>query len=115
MKVKFALFNIDTACVDVYVNEYAKKPKVSIYTPLVEESLQMSTYTQSQVDKLIYDNPLEYAEMVLNGTLADYVALCNKSGYEQTKHLKTQIQAHNEGMSETQAESLARQYLMYDS
>ena len=82
---KRAEFNIDTSCIDVYVNEYAKKPKISIYTPLVEDNLHITPYAYSQLQKLLDDNPLKYAEMVLNGTLDDYVALCN-SEYSEVKN-----------------------------
>ena len=72
-----AEFNIDTACVDVYIHEYATKPKVSIYTPLIEDSLQMGMYARSQLKRLVYEHPSEYADMVMDGTISEYVALCN--------------------------------------
>jgi len=110
-----AKYNEDNSCVDVYVSEYAKKPKISIHTGLIEESLNATPYAYSQLQKLLDDSPLEYAEMVLNDTIGDYVALCNSEYAEQTETLKIQLSSHYEDMSETQINSLVKEFMMYDN
>ena len=86
-------FNIDTACVEL---RYADGEVLSIYTPGVEDSFDttlpmrteevLSIYTpgvedsfdttlpmRTEMDWLIYNAPLEYAQMVLDGTLEQYL------------------------------------------
>ena len=71
-----AEFNEDTACVDCYVSKYSKKPKLSIYTPYVEVCLPNYSF---ELERLIYENPLEYAEIVLdNDKCKNYLDLCVK-------------------------------------
>jgi len=112
---KRAEFNTDTNCVDVYVNEYAEKPKISICTPLIEDSLRTSPYANSQLQFLAEDKPMEYAEMVANGTLDDYMELCKAEDKEQSKAIRTRLSKHYKNMSETQIDSLVREFMMYDS
>lgn len=59
-------FNIDTACVEL---RYADGEVLSIYTPGVEDSFDTTLPMRTEMDWLIYNAPLEYAQMVLDGTL----------------------------------------------
>ena len=63
-------FNIDTACVDV---EYEDGFVLSIYTPTVEDAVAHTMQQRSELDWLIYNAPLEYAQMVLDGTMEQYL------------------------------------------
>ena len=59
-------FNIDTACVEL---RYADSSSISIYTPGVDDSLDTILPMRTEMDQLIYNAPLKYAQMVLDGTL----------------------------------------------
>ncbi|MEE0698039.1 MAG: DUF6061 family protein [Oscillospiraceae bacterium] len=63
-------FNIDTACVELC---YADGEVLSIYTPGIEDSFDTTIAMRAEMDWLIYNDPLEYAQMVLDGTLESYL------------------------------------------
>ncbi len=63
-------FNIDTACVEL---RYADSSSISIYTPGVDDSLDTILPMRTEMDQLIYNAPLKYAQMVLDGTLEQYL------------------------------------------
>lgn len=63
-------FNIDTACVEL---RYADGKVLSIYTPGIEDSFDTTIAMRAEMDWLIYNDPLEYAQMVLDGTLESYL------------------------------------------
>ena len=63
-------FNIDTACVEL---RYADGAVLSIYTPGVEDSFDTTLPMRTEMDWLIYNAPLEYAQMVLDGSLESYL------------------------------------------
>ena len=59
-------FNIDTACVEL---KYADGTTISIDTIAVENEVADNMYQRSELDWLIYNKPLEYAQLVLEGDL----------------------------------------------
>lgn len=70
MKFLSCRFNIDTACVEL---RCADGRVVSIYTPAVEDAYAKNMYQRSELDWLIYNNPAEYAELILNGDPEAYL------------------------------------------
>lgn len=77
MKFISCRFNIDTACVEL---RCADGRLVSIYTPAVEDEYAENMYQRSELDWLIYNDPVAYAELILNGDPAKYldaVTECN--------------------------------------
>ena len=63
-------FNIDTACIEL---RYADGGSINIYCPGVEDSFDTTLPMRAETDWLIYNEPLEYARMVLDGTLEGYL------------------------------------------
>lgn len=63
-------FNMDTACVEL---KYADGTQISIDCIAVENQVVRNMYEQSELDYLIYNDPLAYAELVLNGDVEDYL------------------------------------------
>lgn len=63
-------FNIDTACVEL---RYADGEVLSIYTPGIDDSFDTTIAMRAEMDWLIYNDPLSYAEMVLDGSLESYL------------------------------------------
>ena len=55
---------MDTACVEL---KYADGTMISINTIAVENEIADNMYQRSELDYLIYNAPLEYAELILNG------------------------------------------------
>lgn len=70
MKFLSCRFNIDTACVEL---RCADGRVVSIYTPAVEDKYAENMYQRSELDWLIYNDPVAYAELILNGDPAKYL------------------------------------------
>ena len=63
-------FNMDTACVEL---KYSDGTLVSIDTIAVENEVADNMYQRSELDWLIYNKPLEYAQLVLGEGLEAYV------------------------------------------
>ena len=63
-------FNMDTGCVEL---RFADGNTVSIDCTAVEDEVAHNIYQQSELDYLIYNKPLEYAQLVLGGGLEKYV------------------------------------------
>lgn len=64
------LFNIDTACVEL---TFSDGSLISIDTTAVENELADNMYQRSELDWLIYNKPLEYAQLVLGGDLEQHL------------------------------------------
>ena len=62
-------FNIDTACVEL---KYADGTTISD-TIAVENEVADNMYERSELDWLIYNAPLEYADLILNGDPEKYL------------------------------------------
>lgn len=63
-------FNMDTACVEL---KYSDGTLVSIDTIAVENEVADDIYQRSELDWLIYNKPLEYAQLVLGEGLDAYL------------------------------------------
>lgn len=63
-------FNMDTACVEL---KYTDGSMIAIDTIAVENEVVDNMYQRSELDWLIYNKPLEYAQLVLGGDLEQYV------------------------------------------
>ena len=69
-KIMKCEFNMDTGCVEI---KFADNKMLSIDCEAVEEIYDISIANRSELDWLIYNNPLEYAYHVLNGSVLDYL------------------------------------------
>ena len=63
-KILSCEFNLDTACVELRVDDGTL---LSIDCTAVENEVANSMYQRSELDWLIYNDPLAYAGLVLNG------------------------------------------------
>ena len=70
MKVIFCEFNMDTACVEL---KFADGSMISIDTIAVENEVADNMYQRSELDYLIYNDPVAYAELILNGDPETYL------------------------------------------
>lgn len=70
MKILSCEFNIDTACVEL---KFSDGSMIAIDTIAVENEVADNMYQRSELDWLIYNKPLEYAQLVLGGDLEGYV------------------------------------------
>ena len=63
-KIVSCEFNMDTACVELRLEDGTL---LSIDCTAVESEVANSMYQRSELDWLIYNDPLAYAELILNG------------------------------------------------
>lgn len=70
-KILSCEFNMDTACVEL---RFADGTMLSIDTIAVENEVADNMFQRSELDYLIYNKPLEYADLVLNSGLEAYVS-----------------------------------------
>ena len=70
MKIISCEFNIDTACVELRLSN---STMISIDTIAVESDVADNMYQRSELDWLIYNVPLEYADLILNGDPEKYL------------------------------------------
>ena len=63
-------FNMDTACVEL---KFANGSMIAIDTIAVENEIADNMYQRSELDYLIYNDPLAYADLVLNGNPEAYL------------------------------------------
>ena len=63
-------FNMDNACVEL---KFLDGSMIAIDTIDVENKVADNMYQRSEVDWPIYNKPLEYAQLVLDGDLEQYV------------------------------------------
>ena len=66
----FCEFNMDTGCVEL---RYSDGSMVSINCTAVEDEVANSRFQRSELDWLIYNDPLSYAELILNGNPEEYL------------------------------------------
>ena len=70
-------FNFDTVCVEL---KFLDGSVIAIDTIAVENEIADNMYQRSELDYLIYNDPLAYAELILNGDPETYlktVTECN--------------------------------------
>ena len=63
-------FNMDTACVEL---KYSDGSMLAIDCDAVEDEYAKTVRQRSALDYLIYNDPLEYADLVLNGDVESYL------------------------------------------
>lgn len=63
-------FNMDTASVEL---RYSDGSMISIDCTAVEDEVANSRFQRSELDWLIYNDPLSYAELILNGDPEKYL------------------------------------------
>ena len=69
-KILSCAFNLDTACVELRLDDGTL---LSIDCTAVEKEVANSMYQRSELDWLIYNDPLAYAELILNEESVGYL------------------------------------------
>lgn len=69
-KILSCEFNLDTACVELVMEDGTL---LSIDCTAVENEVADNLYERSELDYLIYNDPLAYADLVLNGDVEAYL------------------------------------------
>ena len=67
---KACKFNLDTGCVELLLQNGRM---ISIDCTGVEDALDVTMAQRSELDYLIYNDPLAYAELILDGEPEEYL------------------------------------------
>ena len=67
---KACKFNMDTGCVELLLQNGGM---ISIDCTGVEDALDVTMAQRSELDYLIYNDPLAYAELILDGEPEEYL------------------------------------------
>ena len=70
MKILSCAFNMDNACVEL---KFDNGSMIAIDTIAVENEVADNMYQRSELDYLIYNDPVAYAELILNGDPENYL------------------------------------------
>ncbi len=70
VRCKSLPFNMDTGCVELLLRDGRK---ISIDCTGVEDALDVTMAQRSELDHLIYNDLLAYAELILNGEPKEYL------------------------------------------
>ena len=65
-------FNMDTACVEL---KFFDGSIIAIDTTAVEKEVADNMYQRSELDYLIYNDPVGYADLILNGDPETYLKI----------------------------------------
>ncbi len=68
--IKSCEFNMDTGCVEL---RFQDGSMISIDCTAVENEAADNRFQRSELDYLIYNDPLAYAELILNGDVEAYL------------------------------------------
>ena len=63
-------FNMDTGCVELTLQDVRK---IFIDSIGVEDALDVTMAQRSELDYLVYNDPLGYADLILNGDPEEYL------------------------------------------
>ena len=68
--------NMDTGCVELLLRDGSK---ISIDCIEVEDALDVTMTQGPELDHLIYNDPLAYADLILNGEPEEYLKIAAES------------------------------------
>ena len=69
--IKSCEFNMDTGCVEL---RFQDGSMISIDCTAVENEVAVNLYERSELEYLIYNDPLAYADLILNGDVEAYLS-----------------------------------------
>ena len=68
-------YNMDNCCVEL---KFTDGSMIAIDTIAVENEVARNMYERSELDYLIYNDPVAYAELILNGDPKTYLRTATK-------------------------------------
>ena len=82
-----------------------------LYVPDLEDTLETTIVTRSELDLLLYTDVFEYTQLMLTGGMQSYLDGTSTALREQRQEIKESL---GEVFDEAAAEYLSREYMMYD-
>jgi len=106
-KIKTCQFNIDTTMIDVV---FENGSKISFYTVGIEEKLKLTPITKDRLSRLLDNEPETYVQMVLDGTMQDYLDRYEQSSNDCENGIRKSLE---QKFSPEIARQIAREMMMY--
>ena len=107
MTIKSCHFNDDTGNIDII---YSDGTKISLNCSEIEKEFDTTIKSRAKLDWLIFNEPLTYAELVIDGNMQDYLNRIDKSYSEQSDTIRNQLEAKFDKQT---ADNIAREFMMY--
>ena len=85
-------FNMDTGCVELLLRDGRM---ISIDCTGVEDALDVTMAQRSELDYLIYNDPLSYADLILNGDPEEYLKNMFGSHRLEDRSFRDQLDIRN--------------------
>ena len=82
-----------------------------LYVPDLEDTLETTIVTRSELDLLLYTDVFEYTQLMLTGGMQGYLDGTAGTYREQRQEIKDSLRSIYD---ENTAEYLSREYMMYD-
>ena len=82
-----------------------------LYVPDLEDALETTIVTRSELDLLLYTDVFEYTQIMLTGEMRGYLSGMSTAYREQRQEIKDSLRSIYD---EATAEYLSREYTMYD-
>ena len=111
MKITKCEYNWDDGTVDLH---FPDGTKIAILFRAVEKELECSPKASDKLYDIAIEKPLEYAQMVFDGTIHEYCDLLDRSRHNNDDTLFHQYKKRYPDMSDEQIRSLVRESQMYD-
>ncbi len=77
-QIKRCEYNMDNCCVEL---EYNDGSMILVNTLAIEDATDANTIQRTALDYLVYNKPIEYADLVLNGGLEEFVKGASRRDY----------------------------------
>ena len=106
------MYNWDDGTVDLYATDGTK---ISLVCSEIEAEITGSMNAMGRLEALKVENPIEYAQMALDGSMQKYCDLIDDCNREQASTIFAQYKKRYPDMSDAQINSLIREFQMYDS
>ena len=82
-----------------------------LYVPDLEDALETTIVTRSELDLLLYTDVFEYTQLMISGQMDSYLSGTSTAYREQRQEIKDSLSSNYD---ETTAEYLSREFMMYD-
>ena len=107
-KLIMAIYDMDDNMITAAFSDGSSE---KLYVPELEDALETTIVTRSELDLLLYTDVFEYTQLMLTGGMQGYLSGTSTAYQEQRQEIKESL---SEAYDETAAEYLSREYMMYD-
>ena len=112
MKIRKYLYNWDNGTVDLYITVGMK---ISLLCEEIESEIIGSMTVLGKLEALKIEKPIEYAQMVFDGTMQKYCDIIDDVNRKSASILFGLYKVRFPDMSDAQINSLIREFQMYDN